>query len=233
MLCKQNFLVHKFLDAFRSHKALLDVDPASQRGSLPFAVALRMPNGDVDQFAMLVELCYCDPPTAVEACETAPHVISPPLKISAARLSTGRGALPVTSDYPCLTSALEPGQKIRIPLDFDPDHLSFAVTIVRKRDGKCKRIFQFPSRSEEFFNVEDNAILFDCPSAREIAHRDPTIHYLTRCEAGLQIHLGIARDTDAYQAECVDVYSYSDAGELLEDGIRETLLRIEHVGIWF
>ena len=112
------------------------------------------------------------------------------------------------------------------------DHLSFAVTIVHKRDGKCKRIFQYPSRQEEYFNVEDNAILFDCLSAHEIAHREVT-RQSHRCEAGLQIHLGIARDTDAYQAECVEVYSYSDAGKLLEDGIRETLLRIEHVGIWF
>ena len=161
----------------------------------------------------------------------------------------------------CLTSSLEPGQKIRIPLEgnFNPDHFSFAVTIVRKRDAKCKRIFQFPSPSEVCFGIVDKAILFDCPSASDIALRDSALQALLsglpvpgidlalqvqlakseilqnriRVPSGLQVLLGVVPGTDAYQAECVEIYSYGDDGELLEDAMRETLLRIEHVGRWF
>ena len=182
---------------------------------------------------MLVELRYCDPSN--NAPDTAPLVISPPLTIAPRRLE--RDCL---ASLDCLASSLEPGQKIRIPLEenFNPDHLSFAVTIVRKRDGKCKRIFEFPSPSESFWDFGDQALRFECPSASELAHRAVAtdmakMQYFTRCPCGLQVQLGIAPGTDAYQAECVEIYSYGDDGELLEDGIRETLLRIEHVGIWF
>ena len=49
--------------------------------------------------------------------------------------------------------------------------------------------------------------------------------------------LGIARDiqypyTQA-EAECVEIYSYSDDGDRLADGIQETLMRLQYVGIWF
>ena len=54
-----------------------------------------------------------------------------------------------------------------------------------------------------------------------------------RCPCGLQVLLGIAPGTDAYEAERVEIYSYSDNGEQPEDGIGETLLRIEHIGRWF
>ena len=54
-----------------------------------------------------------------------------------------------------------------------------------------------------------------------------------RVPPGLDVQLGIRPGTDAYQAECVEIYSYGDDGELLEDGIRESLLRIEHGGKWF
>ena len=105
----------------------------------------------------------------------------------------------VIDDYPCLTSALEPGQKIKFRLD--------------------------------------RAILFDCPSAPELEHRDPGCRYLTRCESGLQVHLGIARDTQypytQAEAECVEIYSYSDDGDRLADGIQETLMRLQYAGIWF
>ena len=233
MLCQHNILGHvmpnSFLHVFRRHKALLSVDPATQRGLLPSALTLWMPNAE-QEYSMLVELSYSDI-----------TVTSPPLSI-ASRLSA------VISGYPCLTSTLEPGQKIRFPLEpiFNPDHLSFAVTIVRKRDAKCKRIFQFPSPSEEFFGImyadivhEQDfnniaAVLFDCPDASELARR--RISYLSRCECGLQVHLGIVRGTDAHAAECVEIYSYSDTGEghaRFDEGIRDTLLRIEHVGIWF
>ena len=230
MLWQHNILGHSFLHAFRRHKALLSADPATQRGPLPTAIALWLP-ASKHQYRMLAELRYCD--ANVDASDTAPLVTSPPLSIASQLWSV--------MSYECLTAALEPGQKIKIPLEgnFNPNHLSFAVTIVRKRDAKCKRIFQFPSPSESFFDFGDQALLFDCPSASELAHRavDPQweqkIHYFTRCPCGLQVQLGIAHGTDAYQAECVDLYSYGDDGELLEDGIRETLLRIEHVGIWF
>ena len=189
---------------------------------------------------MLVELRYsASPPLSLESrqkirlVEQEYSMISPPLSLES-RLSA------VLNGYPCLTSTLEPGQKIRFPLEpiFNPDHLSFAVTIVRKRDAKCKRIFQFPSHSEEFFDFSDKALLFDCPSASELAHRalDPCmekIDYFTRCPSGLQVQLGIAPRTDVYQAECVEIYSYGDDGELLEGGIQNTLLRIEYAGIWF
>ena len=171
---------------------------------------------------MLVELRYMDA-----------TVISPPLSIKW-QLSA------VINDYPCLSSVLEPGHKIKFPVDSDgafADHLSFAVTIIRKTDPKCKRIFEFPSPSEKFYDAVDKAILFDCPSAPELEHRDPGCRYLTRCEAGLQVHLGIARDiqypyTQA-EAECVEIYSYSDDGDRLADGIQEALMRLQYVGIWF
>ena len=227
MLCQHNILGHimpnSFLHVFRRHKALLSVDPATQRGPLPTALTLWMPNAE-QEYAMLVELRYS---------------ASPPLSLES-RLSA------VLNGYPCLTSTLEPGQKIRFPLEpiLNPDHLSFAVTIVRKRDAKCKRIFQFPSPSEEFFGIvyadsidqqqSTAAVLFDCPDASELARR--RISYLSRCECGLQVHLGIVRGTDAHAAECVEIYSYSDTAERharFDEGIRDTLLRIEHVGIWF
>ena len=193
-------------------------------------------------YSMLVELRYFDP--NVNAPDTAPLLISPPLSISTTRHRTTTApllGLSVTTSRDVLTSALEPEQKIRIPLprNFNPHHLLFAVTIVRKRDAKCKRIFQFPSHSEEFFDFSDTALLFDCPSASELAHRavDPCmekIDYFTRCASGLQVQLGIAPRTDVYQAECVEIYSYGDDGEPLEEGgIQTTLLRIEHAGIWF
>ena len=168
-------------------------------------------------------------------------MISPPLSLES-RLSA------VLNGYPCLTSTLEPGQKIRFPLEpiFNPDHLSFAVTIVRLRDAKCKRIFQFPSPSESLprfalrchSGIIYHALLFDCPTASELAHRaaDPymaRVHYLSRPACGLQVHLGIAFGSDGYEAECVEIFSYSDDGEAWEEGIRQTLLRLEHVGIWF
>ena len=229
VLCQHNILGHSFLNAFRKHKVLLSVDPATQRGLLPTALALWLPDVK-QQYWMFVELRYFDP--NVDASEAPPPVTSALLSIESRLSSFIRG-------YPCLTSALKLEQKIRIPLEeeFDSDHLFFAVTIVRKRDAKCKRIFQFPSPSEAFFDVVDKAILFDCPSTLEITHRDPRISYLTRCESGLQVHLGIARGTDAHEAECVEIYSYSDTGyrpdATHKEGIRETLLRIEHVGIWF
>ena len=77
-------------------------------------------------------------------------------------------------------------------------------------------------------------MLFDCPDASELARR--RISYLSRCECGLQVHLGIVRGTDAHAAECVEIYSYSDTAERharFDEGIRDILLRIEHVGIWF
>ena len=251
MLCQHNILGHimpnSFLHVFRRHKAVLSVDPATQRGPLPTALTLWMPNAE-QEYAMLVELRYsASPPLSLESrqkirlVEQEYSMISPPLSLES-RLSA------VLNGYPCLTSTLEPGQKIRFPLEpiFNPDHLSFAVTIVRKRDAKCKRIFQFPSPSEEFFGIlyadcidEQDfnniaAVLFDCPDASELARR--RISYLTRNKCGLQVHLGIVRGTDAHVAECVEIYSYSDAGEChapADEGIRDTLLRIEHVGIWF
>ena len=225
MLCQHNILGHSFLNAFRNHKVLLTVDPAAQRGLLPTSIALWLPDVN-QQYLMLVELRYSDP--NVNASEASPLVTSPPLSIES-------GCSALNGGYPCLTAALKHHQKIRMPLqeNFDSNHLSFAVTIVRKRDAKCKRIFQFPSPSEAFFDVVDKAILFDCPSTLEITHRDPRISYLTRCESGLQVHLGIARGTDAHEAECVEIYSFSDTGQLLKEGIRETLLRIEYIGIWF
>ena len=256
MLCQHNILGHimpnSFLHVFRRHKAVLSVDPATQRGPLPTALTLWMPNAE-QEYAMLVELRYsASPPLSLESrqkirlAEQEYSMISPPLSLES-RLSA------VLNGYPCLTSTLEPGQKIRFPLEpiFNPDHLSFAVTIVRKRDAKCKRIFQFPSPSEEFFGIvyaanwmpnansidqqqSTAAVLFDCPDASELARR--RISYLSRCECGLQVHLGIVRGTDAHAAECVEIYSYSDTGEghaRFDEGIRDTLLRIEHVGIWF
>ena len=251
MLCQHNILGHimpnSFLHVFRRHKALLSVDPATQRGPLPTALTLWMPNAE-QEYAMLVELRYsASPPLSLESrqkirlVEQEYSMISPPLSLES-RLSA------VLNGYPCLTSTLEPGQKIRFPLEpiFNPDHLSFAVTIVRKRDAKCKRIFQFPSPSEEFFGImyadivhEQDfnniaAVLFDCPDASELARR--RISHLTRNKCGLQVHLGIVRGTDAHVAECVEIYSYSDAGEghaRSDEVIRDTLLRIEHVGIWF
>ena len=260
MLCQHNILGHvmpnSFLHVFRRHKALLSVDPATQRGLLPSALTLWMPNAE-QEYSMIVELSYSARRVTKnklvrcpESQEYSPRHISPPLSLDS-RLSW------VLDGYPCLTATLEPGQKIRFPLEpiFNPDHLSFAVTIVRKRDAKCKRIFQFPSPSEEFFGIvyADNyekrimrschsfdqqqstaAVLFDCPDASELARR--RISYLSRCECGLQVHLGIVRGTDAHVAECVEIYSYSDAGEChapADEGIRDTLLRIEHVGIWF
>ena len=258
VLCQHNILRHSFLDAFRSHQELLSVDPVNQRGSFPTPVAIWLMQQwsilaelDVHQqysmpaaqhYSMLVELRYFDP--NVNAPDTAPLLISPPLSISTTRHRTTTApllGLSVTTSGDVLTSALEPEQKIRIPLprNFNPHHLLFAVTIVRKRDAKCKRIFQFPSHSEEFFDFSDTALLFDCPSASELAHRavDPCmekIDYFTRCASGLQVQLGIAPRTDVYQAECVEIYSYGDDGEPLEEGgIQTTLLRIEHAGIWF
>ena len=218
MLCQHNILRHSLLDAFCRHKELLSVDPATQRGPLPPALARGLPDvkQHIDTYAMLVELRYMDD-----------SVISPPLRITA-----------VTDDYPCLTSALERGQKIRIPFegDFNPAHFSFAVTIVRRRDGKCecKRIFQFPSPSESFFDFGDKTLLFCCPSASDLEHAavDP-MWAACWCPCGLQVHLGIAPGTDAYEAECVEIYSYSDNGERLEDVIGETLKRIEYIGRWF
>ena len=225
VLCQHNILRHSFLNAFRNHKVLLTVDPAAQRGLLPTSIALWLPDVN-QQYLMLVELRYSDP--NVDASEASPLVTSPPLSIES-------GCSALNGGYPCLTAALKHHQKIRMPLqeNFDSNHLSFAVTIVRKRDAKCKRIFQFPSLSEVCFGIFDKAILFDCPSALEIIHRDPKSSYLTRCESGLQVHLGIARGTDALEAECVEIYSFSDTGQLLKEGIRETLLRIEYIGIWF
>ena len=232
MLCQHNILGHSFLNAFRNHKVLLTVDPAAQRGLLPTSIALWLPDVN-QQYLMIVELRYSDP--NVNASDASPLVTSPPLSIES-------GCSALNGGYPCLTAALKHHQKIRMPLQekFDSNHLSFAVTIVRKRDAKCKRIFQFPSPSEVCFGIVDKAILFDCPSAVEIMHRDPNwcapkeITALGgRCESGLQVHLGIARGTDAHEAECVEIYSFSDTGQLLENGIRETLLRIEYIGIWF
>ena len=255
VLCQHNILRHSFLDAFRSHQELLSVDPVNQRGSFPTPVAIWLMQQwsilaelDVQQqysmpaaqhYSMLVELRYFDP--NVNAPDTASLLISPPLSITTTRHRTTTAPFlisPASGDV--LTSALEPEQKIRIPLprNFNPHHLLFAVTIVRKRDAKCKRIFQFPSHSEEFFDFSDTALLFDCPSASELAHRalDPCmekIDYFTRCASGLQVQLGIAPRSDVYQAECVEIYSYGDNGEPLEGGIENTLLRIEHAGIWF
>lgn len=257
VLCQHNILRHSFLDAFRSHQELLSVDPVNQRGSFPTPVAIWLMQQwsilaelDVQQqysmpaaqhYSMLVELRYFDP--NVNAPDTASLLISPPLSITTTRHRTTTApllGLSVTTSRDVLTSALEPEQKIRIPLprNFNPHHLLFAVTIVRKRDAKCKRIFQFPSHSEEFFDFSDTALLFDCPSASELAHRalDPCmekIDYFTRCASGLQVQLGIAPRSDVYQAECVEIYSYGDNGEPLEGGIENTLLRIEHAGIWF
>ena len=251
MLCQHNILGHSFLNAFRNHKVLLTVDPAAQRGLLPTSIALWLPDVN-QQYLMLVELRYSDP--NVDASETSPLVTSPPLSIES-------GCSALNGGYPCLTAALKHHQKIRMPLqeNFDSNHLSFAVTIVRKRDAKCKRIFQFPSPSEVCFGIFDKAILFDCPSASDIALRDSALQALLsglpvpgidlalqvqlakseilqnriRVPSGLQVLLGVVPGTDAYQAECVEIYSYGDDGELLEDAMRETLLRIEHVGRWF
>ena len=217
MLCQHNILRHSFLDVFCRHKEILSVDPASQRGPLPPALARGLPDvkQHIDTYAMLVELRYMDD-----------GVISPPLRITA-----------VIDNYPCLTSALERGQKIRIPFegDFNPAHFSFAVTIVRRRDGKCecKRIFQFPSPSELFFDFGDNALLFCCPTASDLEHPDilETMHFF-RCPCGLQVLLGIAPGTNAYEAERVEIYSFTDDGEIPEDVIGDTLKRIEYIGRW-
>ena len=115
----------------------------------------------VQHYSMLVELRYCDP--NVDAPNTAPLLISPPLSITTTRHRTTAAPLLMHSKHSplppshapprlrqskhsppsgdVLTSALEPEQKIRIPLpeNFNPHHLMFAVTIVRKRDAKCKR----------------------------------------------------------------------------------------------
>ena len=253
MLCQHNIPGHSFLDAVRRHKALLSVDPATQRGPLPAPLALWVPD-DKQQYLMILELRY-DPDVAsmtqhsnpdpgflerFYASVAAPCVTSPLLNIDA-RLS---GFL----SRKCLASTLHPRQKIRIPFEgsFNPDYLFFAVTIVRKRDAKCKRIFQFPSSSESLprfalrchSGINYYALMFDCPTASELAHRaaDPymaRVHYLSRPACGLQVHLGIAFGSDGYEAECVEIYSYSDDGEVWEEGIRQTLLRLEHVGIWF
>jgi hypothetical protein len=236
VLCQHNILGHSFLNAFRNHKVLLTVDPAAQRGLLPTSIALWLPDVN-QQYLMIVELRYSDP--NVNASDASPLVTSPPLSIES-------GCSALNGGYPCLTAALKHHQKIRMPLQekFDSNLLSFAVTIVRLRDAKCKRIFQFPSPSEEFFGIvyadsidqqqSTAAVLFDCPDASELARR--RISYLSRCECGLQVHLGIVRGTDAHAAECVEIYSYSDTAERharFDEGIRDTLLRIEHVGIWF
>ena len=235
MLCKHYILRHSFLNAFRRHKALLSVDPAIHRGPLPDALAVFMPDVKQEEFLVIVELRY--DALVLFMPEAAPCVTSPPLSIASRPSQIHIGV-------ECLTSTLEPGQKIRLPFEgsFNPDYLSFAVTIVRKRDAKCKRIFQFPSPLESFcrfaMRSRTGALLFDCPTASEVAHLavDPHmagVHYLTRSACGLQVHLGIASSTDAYEAECVEIYSFGDDGELLADGIRETLLWIQHIGIWF
>ena len=170
---------------------------------------------------MLAELRYCD--ANADAPDTAPLVISPPLSMASSmsvvqrHWKLGRSAtLTTVMSYECLAAALEPGQKIKIPLEdnFNPAHLSFAVTIVRKRDAKCKRIFQFPSPSESFFDFGDKTLLFCCPSASDLEHAavDP-MWAACWCPCGLQVHLGIVRGTDAHAAECVEIYSYSDTGQ--------------------
>ena len=95
---------------------------------------------------MIVELRY--DALVLSMSDAAPCVTSAPLSI-ASRLSQ------IYIGVECLTSTLEPGQKIRFPLEssFNPDYLSFAVTIARKRDAKCKRIFHFPSSSESFLQL--------------------------------------------------------------------------------
>ena len=228
MLCQHNILRHSFLDAFCRHKELLSVDPASQRGPLPPALARGLPDvkQHIDTYAMLVELRYMDD-----------SVISPPLRITA-----------VSDNYPCLTSALERGQKITIPFegDFNPAHFSFAVTIVRRRDGKCecKRIFQFPSPSESFCDFGDftaSLVVFDGHQSTSLGDAIKVLMFdcplpELRSSAGLsglQVFLGIANCTDAYEAESVEMYSYGDDGELVENGIGETLRRIEYAGMWF
>ena len=220
---------NSFLHVFRSHKALLSVDPATQRGPLPPALARGLPDvkqQHIDTYAMLVELRYMDD-----------SVISPPLRITA-----------VSDNYPCLTSALERGQKITIPFegDFNPAHFSFAVTIVRRRDGKCecKRIFQFPSPSESFCDFGDftaSLVVFDGHQSTSLGDAIKVLMFdcplpELRSSAGLsglQVFLGIANCTDAYEAESVEMYSYGDDGELVENGIGETLRRIEYAGMWF
>ena len=61
VLCQHNILGHvmpnSFLHVFRRHKALLSVDPATQRGLLPSALTLWMPNAE-QEYSMLVELSY-------------------------------------------------------------------------------------------------------------------------------------------------------------------------------
>ena len=112
------------------------------------------------------------------------------------------------------------------------------MTIVRRRDGKCecKRIFQFPSPSESFFAFGDNALLFCCPTASDLEHPAGFMYDLVdpffRCPCGLQVLLGIAPGTNAYEAERVEIYSFTDDGEIPEDVIGETLKRIEYIGRW-
>ena len=82
------------------------------------------------------------------------------------------------------------------------------------------------SPSESFCDFSDKALLFDCPIPELRSSAGPS---------GLQVHLGIADGTRhlAYDAESVEMYSYGDDGELLENGIGETLRRIEYAGMWF
>lgn len=176
----------------------------------------------VHHYSMVVELCYSD--AIVNTLDTEPILISPLLSIAPRLYPWGQ----------VLASALETEQKIGIPFEgaFKSDHLFFAVTIVRNRDGKCKRIFQFPSPSESQCDFSDKVLLFDCPLPN---WRSSAGHNWLEQPCGLQIALGMADGTRhlAYDAESVEMYSYGDDGELWENGIWETLLRIEYAGIWF
>ena len=188
----------------------------------------------VQHYSMLVELCYSD--AIVDTLDTAPILISPPLSIVPRLYLWGQS----------LASALETEQKIGIPFEgaFNPDHLFFAVTIVRNRDGKCKRIFQFPSPSESFCDFGDftaSLVVFDGHQSTSLGDAIKVLMFdcplpELRSSAGLsglQVFLGIANCTDAYEAESVEMYSYGDDGELVENGIGETLRRIEYAGMWF
>ena len=163
---------HKaFLHAFRRHKALLSVDPVTNRGPLPLALASWVPDS-VQQYWMLVEFCYSGP--EVNAPDAARFVTLPPLDITSGTTNS--------ESRPCLASTFERAQTLA-----SDDYLSIAVTIVRKRDAKCKRIFQYPSPSDSLFCVFSDSLEFDCPGTSELARRavDPNI----RVASGLQIGL--------------------------------------------
>ena len=82
---------------------------------------------------------------------------------------------------------------------------------------------------------QDDVVRRKLPGATNCATESKAASKIDRAAAKLDTKIR-AQCTDAHVAECVEIYSYSDTGEghaRSDKGIRDTLLRIEHVGIWF